>query len=164
MRTILGSAVVAYVVVMLLVNATFMAFSPKRWFRLPKWIRATGPLTERNNSSGWGGVQVRLTGLLILAGFTWLICNAFIGPIRVPGIHTLRFGFVVTAGVLALVNGLFMVVSPLAWLRLPRWMGEKPSMTEEEYGHGPRAAFIRVSGAILLLVTVWAVHDLMTIR
>lgn len=55
-----------------LFNAAFMVVSPQSWFRLPGWIRLNGSLTERNYSTGWGAVQVRFLGLILLAALAWV--------------------------------------------------------------------------------------------
>jgi type VI protein secretion system component VasF len=53
------------------INAAYMAFSPRAWFRLPNWLRAQGSLTEQHYSSGWGAVWVRITGAVLLAVVLW---------------------------------------------------------------------------------------------
>ncbi len=58
---------------MMMVNATFMLVSPRLWFGLPSWLRAYGSLTRRKYSSGWGAIQVRLTGGAILAIIGWAV-------------------------------------------------------------------------------------------
>jgi len=37
-----------------------------------------------------------------------------------------------------LVNALFMLLSPSAWFRLPRWLGVHGTATKKEYGGGAR--------------------------
>jgi hypothetical protein len=55
-----------------LFNALLMVVSPQSWFRLPGWIRLSGSLTEKSYSSGWGVIQVRVLGLILLAAFAWV--------------------------------------------------------------------------------------------
>ena len=55
------------------INAAFMLASPRAWFHLPAWIRAQGSLIEDKYASGWGAIQVRLTGALILAAIAWVL-------------------------------------------------------------------------------------------
>lgn len=56
------------------------------------------------------------------------------------------------------VNGLYMLVSPRAWYRLPRWFRASAGLSEEKYGHGWGAAQIRVVGAAYLGVIVWMIY------
>jgi hypothetical protein len=51
---------------MMTINAVFMVFSPRAWFRLPSWIRASGVLTKEKYSEGGLSVLVRLLGAIIL--------------------------------------------------------------------------------------------------
>ena len=55
------------------INAAFMLASPRAWFRLPRWLRAQGSLIESEYSAGWGAIQIRLTGALILAAVAWVL-------------------------------------------------------------------------------------------
>jgi len=55
------------------VNAAFMLASPHAWFRLPGWLRAQGSLIEDKYRSGWGAIQVRLTGAVVLAAIAWVL-------------------------------------------------------------------------------------------
>ena len=57
----------------LIFNGAFMLVSPRRWFKLPAWLRASGSLTEAQYSSVWGAVQVRLTGAAFIAFTTWML-------------------------------------------------------------------------------------------
>lgn len=71
-RTILGSFCVVVVVLAVGLNTVYMLVSPQAWFRLPGWIRLNGSLTEKKYGSGWGAVQVRLLGAVMLAVFVWM--------------------------------------------------------------------------------------------
>lgn len=62
-----GLWVAVLLALILTINAVFMIVSPRRWFQLPNWLKATGSLTERRYASGWGGDQVRLAGAVLLA-------------------------------------------------------------------------------------------------
>ena len=59
--------------VVMVINAAFMLASPRTWFHLPAWLRAQGSLTEDRFSSGWGAVQIRLTGAAILGLIAWVL-------------------------------------------------------------------------------------------
>ena len=76
MKLILGWSIVVIVGGVLLVNALFMLFSPRKWFQLPSWILAKGTLTEKKYASGWGGIEVRLAGAAMLAVLGWVLHDA----------------------------------------------------------------------------------------
>ena len=61
------------------INGAFMLTSPRAWFELPEWLAAAsrGPLTPERHSSGWGALQVRLTGTAFLGTVIWFIYNMF---------------------------------------------------------------------------------------
>ena len=48
------------------VNAVVMIISPRLWFQMPQWIRASGGLTKERYTSGFGAVQVRVLGAIFL--------------------------------------------------------------------------------------------------
>jgi len=79
MNRILGWPLVAATALVVGANALYMLISPRAWFRLPRWIRAEGSLTEEKYSTGWGALQVRLTGALTLALIGWVIYEHFFG-------------------------------------------------------------------------------------
>jgi hypothetical protein len=76
-RTILGWSCAVSVVAAVTFNALYMLVSPQAWFRLPGWIRLNGTLPEKKYGNGWGAVQVRLLGALMLAMFAWVAHHAF---------------------------------------------------------------------------------------
>jgi hypothetical protein len=78
MIRIVGACIAAIVGLLMTINAAFMLASPRAWFRLPVWLRAQGALTEDRYSSGWGAVQIRLTGAVILAALAWVIYDMFL--------------------------------------------------------------------------------------
>ena len=63
--------ILVVVVIVSLINGVYMVASPKAWFRLPRWIKAQGSLSEAQFANGWGAVQVRIVGALILAALLW---------------------------------------------------------------------------------------------
>jgi len=75
-RIVLGSICAVVVVVAVTINAAFMLISPQAWFRLPGWIRANGTLTEKRYGNGWGAVQLRLLGAIMLAAIAWVAHHA----------------------------------------------------------------------------------------
>jgi hypothetical protein len=70
-RTILGSFCAVIVVFAVSPNAVYMFISPQAWFRLSGWIRLNGTLTQSRYGSGWGAVQVRLSGAIMLTVLAW---------------------------------------------------------------------------------------------
>jgi hypothetical protein len=78
MKFILGWSIIAVLGLVIFVNALFMLISPRAWFRLPRLIRAQGSLTEEKYASGWGAIEVRLTGAIMLAVIGWVLYDAFI--------------------------------------------------------------------------------------
>jgi hypothetical protein len=70
---IFGRIVAVLVGLILLVNGAFMLVSPRAWFRLPYYLRATGTATEKRFESGLGEVQTRLAGGVMVAGILWVV-------------------------------------------------------------------------------------------
>jgi hypothetical protein len=62
----------ALVVLMVLVNSFYMIFSPASWFALPSWLRLQGVLTIERYGKGWGAIQIRVLGAIILATICWV--------------------------------------------------------------------------------------------
>ena len=56
----------------MLVNAFYMVISPDAWFRLPRWLGLQGVLTRDRYGSGWGAIQVRVLGTIIIVIATWI--------------------------------------------------------------------------------------------
>jgi hypothetical protein len=69
----LGWTIVGFVGVVIVVNPSVMLVSPRTWFRLPGWLRAQGTLTERQYGRGWGAVQLRIGGCVVLASIGWIV-------------------------------------------------------------------------------------------
>ena len=55
--------------------------------------------------------------------------------------------FAITVTIM-LINAFYMLISPKAWWRLPRWLGLQGVMTKERYGNHWGALQVRVLGAI----------------
>jgi len=75
---IAGEFVVVLVGLMMVLNGVLMLASPRVWFRLPRWLGAHGSMTEDRYATGWGAIQVRITGALILATIAWVLCDMFL--------------------------------------------------------------------------------------
>lgn len=77
-----GWIILGVVVALIAINASVMLISPRAWFRLPNWLRAQGTLTEEKYGSGWGAMQLRLGGAVILMLIVWIILDAAGGSTR----------------------------------------------------------------------------------
>jgi hypothetical protein len=75
---ILGWVLIVFIVGIIAINAAFMLISPRAWFRLPGWIRSAGSLTEKKFGSGWGAIEVRITGALGLGAILWVLYDALL--------------------------------------------------------------------------------------
>jgi len=79
MFKIIGLGIAVIVSFFMMLNATFMLASPRAWFRLPGWLKLQGSLIEGKYASGWGAIQVRLTGAVILAVIAWALYDMLLG-------------------------------------------------------------------------------------
>ena len=76
---IVGLCCAILLVLVLTINAAFMVVSPRAWFHLPGWLRLQGSLTEDKFATGWGAIQVRLTGAITLTGIAWVLYDMLWG-------------------------------------------------------------------------------------
>jgi hypothetical protein len=60
--------------------------------------------------------------------------------------------------IMFLINGTYMLISPHAYFRLPRWIRQGP-LTEKQYGSGWGAVSLRLTGACLLAVSLWMCYE-----
>jgi hypothetical protein len=67
------------------------------------------------------------------------------------------FCAVVVAFALA-VNGVYMLVSPRAWFRLPVLIRLSGTLTERKYGSGLGAVQVRLTGGIMLALISWYIY------
>jgi hypothetical protein len=68
------------------------------------------------------------------------------------------FGITITV---MLVNAFYMVISPDAWFRLPRWLGLQGVLTRDRYGNAWGALQIRILGVIIIVTAAWIAHGLL---
>jgi hypothetical protein len=78
-RTLLLGSLGVILVLGIGINAAYMLISPRAWFRLPSWLRASGPLSEKRYGSGAGAIELRVTGAISLAVIVWVIYDLFRG-------------------------------------------------------------------------------------
>jgi hypothetical protein len=172
MWTVVGWIGIVIIGAILIVNAACMAASPRAWFRLPSWIRAQGSLTPEKYTTGWGGLQVRFAGAIMLAVLLWVIYDAFswndLGNARggpcceraaVIAWEVLFRTIVGVVAVMAFVNAVFMLASPRAWFRLPFWIRAEGPLTEDKYASRLSGFLVRLSGAVMLAVILWVLYD-----
>jgi hypothetical protein len=62
-------------------------------------------------------------------------------------------------GIYLLVNGIFMVVSPRAWFRLPYWLSAIGSLRQEKHASGWGAMKVRAGGAAMLVALAWMAYS-----
>ena len=75
-----GACIAIVVGAVMAINAAFMLASPRAWFRLPGWLRAQGSLVADKYYAGWGAIQIRVTGALILAAIAWVLYDMISRP------------------------------------------------------------------------------------
>jgi uncharacterized protein YjeT (DUF2065 family) len=73
MKWILLACVLVALGAGVIINGLYMLVSPRAWYRLPHWFRASGGLSEEKYGSGWGAIQVRLVGATFLAVTAWVL-------------------------------------------------------------------------------------------
>jgi len=61
-------------------------------------------------------------------------------------------------GLFMIIDGLFMLISPQAWFRLPRWFSGVGKLNEEQHTHGRGAMQIRVLGVIMIGLPLWVLY------
>lgn len=79
MKLILGVLFILLFFAIFGLNAMFMLISPRAWFRLPRWLRLSGGLTESEYGSGGGAVQIRLVGgcfLAVIVSLLWVAATS----------------------------------------------------------------------------------------
>jgi len=62
-------------------------------------------------------------------------------------------------GIYLLVNGIFMLVSPSAWFRLPYWLSAIGSLRQEKHASGWGAVKVRMGGASMLVALAWMAYS-----
>jgi hypothetical protein len=77
MKWILVMCILVVLGVGIIVNGLYMLVSPRAWYRLPPWFRASGGLSEDKYGSGWGAIQVRLVGATFVAVSAWVLYDVF---------------------------------------------------------------------------------------
>ena len=75
--SLVGGVCAGLAMVLTLINGTVMLLSPRRFFALPRWLRAQGTLTESRYSSGFGALQLRLLGAILVGGIVWLLFHVW---------------------------------------------------------------------------------------
>jgi hypothetical protein len=173
MQHILGLFFLVGAAVWLVVNASFMLASPRAWFRLPRWLGLHGSLTEARYGSGWGAIQTRMAGALMLSVVVWVVFDSAHkakggatskilgqGPgVWGPMLLSLACVIAAVTGLQMVINALFMLAAPRAWLRLPSWLRAKGFWFEKSLANGGGTIETRLTGASILAVVVWILYE-----
>lgn len=162
-KPILGWSLIVFLGAVLFVNALFMLVSPKAWFRLTSWIRAQGSLTEEKCASGWGAIQVRSAGAILLGFIAWILYHSLVRQALpkekelVLILSIIGRGIVALVGIHLAINAAFMLASPRAWFRLPGWLRMQVPLTEQKFATGWGSVLVRSTGA-MLAVFAWVLY------
>lgn len=60
----------------------------------------------------------------------------------------------------ALANGLIMLISPRVWFALPSWLAFDGVLNRKKYGSGPGALQVRIPGLIFAGSVMWGAGHL----
>ncbi len=165
MKIILGWSMLVALGVVLFVNAIFMLVSPKTWFRLPSWIRTQGSSTADRYTSGWGGIEVRSAGAILLGFIAWVLYHSLVRqPLHkeeqlVQILSIIGWCIVALVVVHLAINAAFMLASPRAWFRLPTWLRAQVPLTEQKCVSGLGGILVRLTGATMLAVLGWILYN-----
>ncbi len=162
---IIGSVMAIIVFALLLINAFVMLVSPIRWFSLPRWFGLHGSLVSERYSRGFGAVQVRILGALIILWISRVAYGLFLQPGQhsrlessFPWLTITRIIEIIVIA-LMLVNGSVMLISPSRWFSM-RWWFKLSAVTAERYSRGLGAVQVRILGGIVILSTLWMAYEL----
>ena len=62
----------AIMMTIMIVNGLYMLVSPTAWFALPGWLRLNGVMSAKKYGTGWGAIQVRVLGGIVLGTILWM--------------------------------------------------------------------------------------------
>jgi hypothetical protein len=165
---IIGWCCVILVGLILTINAAFMLVSPRAWFRLPDWLRAQGTLTEDRYATGWGAIQLRLTGAGMLAAIAWVLYDMLCwlqfsyDKKGMSVIEIVNWCLAISVGLIMAINAVFMLFSPHAWFRrLPGWLRAQGSFTEDRLATHWGVIHVRLTGAMILAAIVWVLYEIL---
>lgn len=79
---IIGRVMAIIVVALLLINGFVVLVSPVRWFSLPQWLGLQGSLTATNYLRGFGALQVRILGGIVILSILWMAYELFLAQAR----------------------------------------------------------------------------------
>jgi hypothetical protein len=75
-------------------------------------------------------------------------------------VRILATAFAIICALMMTINGMFMLISPRAWFRLPAWMRASGVLTREKYSDGGLSLLIRLLGAMILILIGGVTFDL----
>lgn len=67
-------------------------------------------------------------------------------------------------GTILTISGIFMLISPRAWFRLPVWIRTQGSLTGRRYASGLGAVQVRIAGAVFLAGIAWVLYAFLTVH
>jgi len=147
----------------MLILGLIMLISPRTVFQLPYGLGFTGSLRKEEYSKGWGAIQLRIFGAILIGTIIWVIYDAFFAlrykEVKLDGMF-LMLGRVIQgiAVLLGLINGLPMIVSPRAWYRLPRWLRISWSSLGKEQSSSKWSAIrLRIIGFLIIAIATWII-------
>lgn len=73
-------------------------------------------------------------------------------------IRVLGWLAVAAVGFFVGVNGIYMLISPRAWFRLPPWILKAGPLTEKKHSTGLGAIQVRLTGALYLGFIGWVIY------
>jgi hypothetical protein len=152
-----------------LLNGAVMLISPRSWFRLPRWLRAQGTLSEDRCSTGVGAFQVRLLGAAIIGSLGSIAYEIFTrastpwSGVSLPW-DLLRTVVLAIVAILGFANGVLMLTSPRMWFRLPDLLATRGTMTRDVLPARVRDILVRLGGAAILIVVAYTLVALRAVR
>lgn len=139
-----------------------------------KWVRASGPLTEAEYSTGWGAVQIRFVGAL-LVGFVGLMIGSILydeffdsrrPAVPEPQGHAsgdaftldkVIWGLLPVLALYMVVNATYMIASPTAWTALPKWL-KVAGLPPPDRAFPLWSVYVRAVGALILVTVSWMMY------
>jgi hypothetical protein len=73
--------------------------------------------------------------------------------------HVIAWAIFAVVAVIMIINALFMIISPRAWLRLPGWIRARGTLMEDKYRDGGGQLQLRVAGGVILASLAWVLSE-----
>ena len=82
LRLIIARVMAIVFISLLLMNGFVMLVSPVRWFSMKWWLKLQGTLTAERYSRGFGALQVRILGGIVIVSILWMAYELFLAQAR----------------------------------------------------------------------------------